>query len=66
MLFRSTAFPVKNLNISAIDIDGEKNGNYDTKDNLVSITENDRIEKGKEWYSGKFSKEITIKMGTKK
>lgn len=59
-------FPVAALNVSAIDIDGEKNGNYETKDNLITITEDDRIENGKEWYSGKFSKEIAIKMVIRK
>lgn len=59
-------FPVATLNVSAIDIDGEKNGNYETKDNLITITEDDRIENGKEWYSGKFSKEIAIKMVIRK
>jgi len=48
------------------DIDGEENGgDFRTQEIAVKITEADKVEEGKGWYSGKFVKIQNIKLISK-
>jgi putative lipoprotein (rSAM/lipoprotein system) len=55
---------VYELDIIATDIDGEKNGSYETNMSSVTFKEED-MKGGKSWYQGKAEKEITIKLEEK-
>jgi putative lipoprotein (rSAM/lipoprotein system) len=52
------------LDIIATDIDGEKNGSYETTEVSVAFKQED-LKGGKSWYQGKAEKEITIKLKEK-
>ena len=56
-----TGWPVDLVKLYAMDVDGEANGLY-KKDSVVVTIKDEDFKKGKSWYRGKVSKEVTITM----